>query len=170
MTGPWLVSVSLVLPHGHPWVGAGLIDSYRRLAQLHAAALEELGVKARALSPQELPCSNASSGDRAVAWACFGGLSPWELVSSDGRKLVGLAQRKRRTGVLLVAGTLIGAADWFLLCDAMGQPADEPLLRRSTISAEEIAGCRIDPERFASVLMRRIGRALSTDGADQSRR
>ena len=165
LTGPCLVSASVVLPHGHPWISDGLIDSYRRLGQLHVAALGEFGVPARALPPQALSCSGVSSDVGAVDWACFGGLSPWELVDAEGRKLVGLAQRRRGTGVLLVAGTLIGAANWSLLCDAMGRPEDRSLLLRRTVSAEEIAGRRIEPERFASVLMRRLDRAFSTNGA-----
>lgn len=152
LAGPWLVSASVVLPPGHPWVSSGLIDSYRRLGLLHVAALKEFGALAHALPPHELPHANDTCGTRAVDWACFGSLSPWELVNAEGRKLVGLAQRKRQTGVLLVAGTLIGVTDWCLLCDVMGQPEDEARLRRRSVSAEEIAGCRIDPEQFASVL------------------
>lgn len=164
LTGPWLVSASVVLPQGHPWVCDGLIESYRRLGQLHAAALKEFGVPARALPPQELPRANEASGVGAVAWACFGSLSPWEVVNAEGRKLVGLAQRRRRSGVLLVAGTLIGIADWPLLCDVMGHPENERILRRCTVSVEEIAGRQIELERFSSVLKRWLEGALSADG------
>lgn len=164
MTGPCLVSTSVVLPHGHPWVGTGLLDSYRLLAQTHVAALAEFGVQARALPPQELPRGDRSSADGVLDWACFGRLSPWEVVDAQGRKLVGLAQRRRQSGVLLVAGALIGAADWPLLCDAFGRPQDEPTLRRSTVCAEEIAGSQIEPQWFASVLTRLLERALSISG------
>jgi len=164
LTGRWLVSASVVLPHGHPWVCGGVIDSYRRLGQLHAAALDELGVSARALPPQELPRGNDSSALTVVDWACFGGLSPWEVVDADGRKLVGLAQRRRQSGVLLVAGTLIGSVDWALLCGAMGHPEDESMLRCRTVSAEEIAGSAIEPEGFACVLRRWLERELSPGG------
>lgn len=165
LTGPWLVSASIVLPSGHPWVCDGLIDSYRRLGQLHVKVLKEFGVPARALPPQELPRGNDANGVSAVDWACFGGLSPWELVNVEGRKLVGLAQRRRRAGVLLVAGTLVGAVDWPLLCGAMGYPQQEHLLRRRTVCAEELAGCAIEPERFAAALMRCLERELSTTPA-----
>ena len=161
LAGPWLVSASVVLPHGHPWVSDGLINSYRRLGLLHEAVLKGFGVSAHALPPHELPHSNDACGTRVVDWACFGGLSPWELVNVEGRKLVGLAQRKRQTGVLLVAGTLIGATDWPLLCDVMGHTGDQARLRRSTVSAEEIAGCPIDPEQFASDLMGSLEREFS---------
>jgi lipoate-protein ligase A len=164
LTGPWLVSASVVLPRGHPWVRDGLIDSYRRMGQLHVSALAEFGVQVRAMPPQELPRAGDSGAVAALHWACFGSVSPWEVVDARQRKLVGLAQRRQRSGVLLVAGTLIGCVDWPLLCDAMGRRADEPTLRQRTVCAEEIAGGPIEPERFASALMRRLERALSARG------
>ncbi|MFM9886311.1 MAG: lipoyl protein ligase domain-containing protein [Burkholderiales bacterium] len=163
LTGPWLVSALVVLPHGHPWVCDGLIDSYRRLGQLHVAALNQVGVAARALPPREVPGVNESSAIRVVDWACFGGFSPWEIVDAHARKLVGFAQKRQQSGVLLVAGTLIGAADWSLLCDVMGHPGDELALRQRTISAEEIAGNKIEPERFAAVLMQLLKRVVSVE-------
>jgi lipoate---protein ligase len=168
LTGPWLVSVSVVLPHAHPWVAGGLVDSYRRIAQVHVAALHEIGVRARALPPNALPRADASSVNRGVDWACFGALSPWEVVDAQGRKLVGLAQQRRQSGVLLVAGTLVGSPDWTLLCDAMGYPGDEHALRECTVSAKDIAGCDIEPHRFAGVLTRSLHRHIG-DSAAQMR-
>jgi lipoate-protein ligase A len=161
LAGPWLVSASLVLPHGHPWLRDGLIDSYRRLGQLHATVLSEFGVPARALPPHELPRAHEAGAARTVEWACFGSLSPWEVVNAEGRKLVGLAQRRRQAGVLLVAGTLVGAVDWPLLCEAMGQPQDETLLRQRTVSCEEQAGPPIAPEQFARALAQQLERSLA---------
>lgn len=162
LTGPWLVSASVVLPHGHPWVSDGLIDSYRRLGQLHLVALKELGVSAHALPPQELHASiDSRSNVGTLDWACFGSLSPWEIVNAEGRKLVGMAQRRRKEGVLLVAGTLIGMADWSLLCNVMGHPDDEQMLRQRTVSIEEIIGSQIKAERFASILRRLLETTLA---------
>lgn len=162
VAGPWLVSASVALPPEHPWVCDGLIDSYRRVGQLHVAVLKEFGVPARALPPQELPRRDDANDVSAVDWACFGRLSPWELVDSKGRKLVGLAQRRCRAGVLLVAGTLVGAVDWALLCDAMGYPQHQALLRHRTVCAEELAGCEIESQRFAAALMQWLERELVT--------
>jgi lipoate-protein ligase A len=161
LTGSWLVSASIVLPQGHPWVRDGLMESYRRLAQLHVAALSEIGVAARAMPPWEVPRADEAGATPVVDWACFGSLSAWEIVAAGGRKLVGLAQRRRTSGVLLVAGTLIGKTDWSVLCDVMGHPQDASRLRRHTTSGEEIAGSSIEPERFARVLMRSLTRALA---------
>ncbi len=156
LTGPWLVSASLILPPTHPWVSDGIIYSYQHFAQLHVQALKETGVHAHALSPHELVVTKELNGSNAIKWACFGSLSPWEVVNTEGRKLVGLAQRKRQTGVCLVAGTLLGATNWSLLCDVMGQQQDEIILRRRTVSVEEITGSQIEAERFASVLIRSL--------------
>ena len=105
-----------------PWAQGRLPDSYRDLGQLHAEVLASLGVTAQALPEADVPAANARLGG-LVDWACYGSLAPWELVDAAGRKLVGLAQRRQRTGVLLVAGTLATQPDWPLLCQAMGQRA-----------------------------------------------
>jgi lipoate-protein ligase A len=152
------------LPHEHIWVCDGLIDGYRRLAQAHVNVLKDFGIPARACPPRGLQHANDSCGHPAVDWACFGSLSAWEVVSADGRKLTGLAQQRRKSGVLLVAGTLIGSTDWALLCDAMGHPEDEATLRQRTVSGAEIAGRQIESELFASALLRTLKRALSASG------
>ncbi len=64
---------------------------------------------------------------------------------------------------MLVAGTLIGATDWRLLCEVMGYPEDEAVLRCRTVSGEELAGRSIEPERFASVLAQLIGSSLASN-------
>jgi len=166
LTGPWLVSVSVVLPPGHAWLGQGLLESYRHLGQLHAEALAELGVAASALPPSHIPDLQdalAKQGLPAVDWACFGGLSPWEVVDAGGRKLVGLAQRRRQQGVLLVAGTLVAQPDWGLLCEAMGQPRAAPLLRQRTVACEQLLGRRLAPATWREALARRLAQALGDE-------
>lgn len=160
LTGPWLVGVSVVLPQGHPWLVGGLLESYRHLGQLHAAALAELGMTAQALPPSAVADANERLG-RRVDWACFGSLSPWELIDAQGRKLVGLAQRRQKTGVLLVAGTLMATPDWQLLCDAMGQAQDTLRLRQRTVSCAELAQQPISPDQFARVLTQELEHSLT---------
>jgi len=122
LVGPWMLSVSVVLPHTHPLVTNSPVSSYRWLGQCFADVLCMSQVAAHAISPEEtrvLKQSNDLGGE--LAWACYGGLSPWEVVV-DQRKLVGLAQVRRSTGILLVAGLLLSQPDWPVLCDAMQQP------------------------------------------------
>lgn len=161
LTGPAMVSASIILPHGHRLLGDSLVGSYRWLGQVHVAALAEFAVLAYALPPHAVGLANAMIAARTVRWACFGGLSPWEVVDAGYRKLVGLAQRRQRSGVLLVAGTLVGATDWRLLCEVMGHPEDEAVLRRRTASCDELAGCSMEPASYAAVLTRLIGESLA---------
>lgn len=162
LSGPWMVGVSLVLPRGHHWVTNGLLDSYRQFARLHLVVLSALGISASAMSPEALARSRQAGRFRSLAWACFGSLSPWELVNAEGRKLVGMAQTRRKNGVLLVAGTLVGECDWSQLCHAMGHVEDERLLRESTVSLEEIQGSPIVVHRYASALTHALSAKLLT--------
>lgn len=162
LTGPWMVGVSVVLPPAHPWVSKGLVESYRPLGQLHGDALQAFGVTSHTLPPQALRQPNNSVGSRTVDWACFGSLSPWEVVDTQGRKLVGLAQRRRQTGVLLVAGTLISTVDWALLCEAMGHPQDAPTLARQTVCAQALADQPIQSGQFARHIAQALERELAT--------
>ncbi len=160
LTGPWLVSASVALPNDHAWAGK-VVESYRPLGELHLALLGAWGVAAKVLAPQELARARRENAVDIADWACFGGLSPWEVVSAEGRKIVGLAQRRRRTGVLLVAGTLVGVPDWPLLCDTLGHPEHEAALRRCTVSLGEALGRAIDAQRFAQTLSVALATALS---------
>ena len=159
LTGPWMVSASVVLPLAHPWVQGRLPESYRGLGQLHVDVLAELGVSARALPEAEVAAVNERRGP-VVGWACYGSLAPWEVVDAAGRKLVGLAQRRQRTGVLLVAGTLVTVPDWALLCDAMGQPGDASAMLRRTVSCDVLAGRPWDGALLAQKLHQALERVL----------
>lgn len=159
LTGPWLVGVSVVLPVAHAWVRGGLVDSYRELGLLHAQVLGSLGVRAKALAPDEVAPANAARG-AAVDWACYGSLAPWELVDARGRKLVGLAQRRQRNGILLVAGTLNTVPDWQLLCDALGHPLDTAEMRRRTVACEELAAEPPSAQALARGLHTALAEAL----------
>lgn len=159
LTGPWMVSASVVLPLAHPWVQGRLPESYRGLGQLHVDVLAELGVSARALPEAEVAAVNERRGP-VVGWACYGSLAPWEVVDAAGRKLVGLAQRRQRTGVLLVAGTLVTVPDWALLCDAMGQPGDASAMLRRTVSCDVLAGRSWDGALLAQKLHQALERVL----------
>lgn len=164
LTGPWLVSVSVVLPPGHAWLGQGLLESYRHLGQLHTDALAELGVVAQALPPSQIHGTQAALATRglpALDWACFGSLAPWEVVDSEGRKLVGLAQRRRASGVLLVAGTLVAEPDWGLLCDALGRPDEAAWLFQRTACCAHLLGRTLSPGDWSAALSRRLAHALT---------
>lgn len=172
LAGPWMVGASVVLPIGHRLLGANLIDAYRWLGEAYQAAVQGSGVAARLVRPDELQGGELrgreprtgeqpgreAGGDQArrapVAWACYGSLSPWELVDAGGRKLVGLAQQRRRDAVLLVSGLLAGAPDWALLCRALGRENDLERLSAWTTSVEALRGERVDDTLVQDIAQR----------------
>ena len=115
LTGPWLLSLAITLAPDDARVAAlPVADSYRWLGEAVVAALAGLGVRARAQPPAErIPAPEA------LAWACFAGVAPWEVVACDAaggppRKLVGFAQRRSRHGILLAMNMLLTHCPWLI--------------------------------------------------------
>ncbi len=78
------------------------MSAYRWLGEAIARALRALGVGDVEVIGVER--ARAARGAPAgAADACFGGLSPFEVLAG-GRKVVGLSQARRRPGALLQAG------------------------------------------------------------------
>jgi lipoate-protein ligase A len=139
-----------------------LVTSYRWLGEAIAKCLQQVGIAATALSPDALRARRAERPAPApdwVDWACFAGLSPWEVLVGD-RKIAGLAQVRRRHGVLLVAGVLLQPPPWRLMCDRLGRPPAEARLLAvaSTSCTQELADT--DPESLASALRQSLAEAL----------
>ncbi len=95
-----LIAIDVVLPAGHPLLPADVVAAYRWVGDGVAAGLRMLGVTgARAVPPNEA----RSRTKGPAAGLCFGGLSPWEVVSGD-RKVLGLSQVRRRAGAIIQVG------------------------------------------------------------------
>ncbi len=95
-----LLALDIVLPRGHPLAGDDVVAAYAWLGEALAAALRSLGLPARTVGIAE---ARAAEPHPLAARACFGALSPFEVVA-EGRKVVGLAQVRRRAGTLFQAG------------------------------------------------------------------
>ncbi|MDE1950250.1 MAG: hypothetical protein KGI35_16635, partial [Burkholderiales bacterium] len=80
LVGPWLLGVSVLLPAADALAAGGTVASYRWLGELLAEALRAGGVEALAVSPQRLREFDAARAEPALDWACFGALSPWEVL------------------------------------------------------------------------------------------
>ncbi len=167
LTGPWMVSASVVLPLDHPWVQGRIPDSYQALGQLHVDVLGHLGVPCTALPAGDVAQANPRTG-ALVDWACYGSLAPWEVVDARTRKLVGLAQRRQRTGVLLVAGTLVTVPDWPLLCHALGFDGDAAAMARRTVACEQLTAHPPSAAQVAQNLGDALAHALGAAPAPSS--
>ena len=105
-----LLSLDLALPRGHPLFREDVTESYRWLGEVWARALQGLGVAARVL-PIDEARADTQALDPLLKKVCFGGLSPYEVMVGQ-RKLVGLAQIRRRGGALLQCGVYLRWAPW----------------------------------------------------------
>jgi lipoate-protein ligase A len=138
LEGPWMLGLSVFLPTDHPHHLPSLARSYRWLAQLIERSLEIHNVEAYALPPELVP---KKQPDDPLSWACFANFSAWELADAQGRKLVGLAQIRKRSGLLLVAGILLDRSPWQHLVEVMGQPSEQAaMLEERTAHCGGLAG------------------------------
>lgn len=151
--GPWMIGVSAVLPRGHALVAHGVIAAYRWLGLAHARWLRQRGIRATVhrVSPPLV--------HDELDWACFAGLSSWEL-GVDGRKITGLAQARRGDTVVLSAGTLLRPTPWQALCDATGHPDHAAMLEARTADCQTLLGHPIDTDDWARSLQLELGRWL----------
>lgn len=167
LVGPWMLSASIALPSSHPLVTASAVQSYRWLGELFVSVLSEAGIATEALTPEAAKASQQRNANSELGWACFAGLSPWEVVVGR-RKIVGLAQVRRRTGNLLVAGLLLDRPEWPLLCRAMGKPVEQAMaLESCTTSCAEQAGRIIAVTDMAAALDRALRDVLALAVAER---
>jgi lipoate-protein ligase A len=107
LSGFDLLNLDVALPAGHALALLDVIRSYAWLGEAMAEGLRALGVTASAVSPDQVRAQAAAlRADDPVRLACHATLSPHEVVVG-GRKLAGLAQARRRAGILLQAGVLL---------------------------------------------------------------
>jgi len=113
LVGPHLLGLDVLLPAGHPLILPDLVESYRWLGETWVATLRELGIETRAVSPSEAHAQRdlikqpaTREREAILRRACYGSLSPYEVVAGD-RKVVGLDMIRRRAGTLLQAGVLL---------------------------------------------------------------
>lgn len=143
LAGPWLLAASVVLPAGHPLVVPSIPASYRWIGELHAALLRDAGIAA------SVAAQPIDAGE--LRWACYGGLSHGEI-AIEGRKLLGLAQARRRAGTLFSTGLLVGATPWADLAEVMGEPpsAARALAERTTWVTADL-GDELDARLAAAI-------------------
>ncbi len=114
LVGPHLLDLDVILPPDHPLLQTDLVESYRWLGDTWVAALRQLGVEARTISPMEARQQQAlrkqpatGAYEQLMNRACYGSLSPYEVVAAGTKKVVGLCMIRRRHGTLLQAGVVL---------------------------------------------------------------
>ena len=133
LVGPDLLGVDVVLPAGHRLMLADIVKSYQWFGEAWVEALLRLGVQARMVLPQEayeqralLKQAETGERERVLRRACYGSLSPYEVVIGQ-KKVVGFDMIRRRAGSILQAGVLL---HWEgeTLAQVLGQTSEERAL------------------------------------------
>jgi lipoate-protein ligase A len=151
-----LLALDVVLPHGHPREQRDVVEGYRWLGEALVEGLRALG--APDVELVEVPRARAAA-PRPADVACFGGLSPYEVLAA-GRKVVGLSQARRRNGTLLQAGVLLhlDAAGLARLLGG-GEPLAADLAAAAAGLRDLLPG--IDPDGVAAAVDPALVRAIA---------
>lgn len=159
---PSLLSLDVLLPAGHPWLeGDDLGAVFPRVGAIWVDALRDLGVSGATL--YDGPATARRRGDareRLLAAVCYATLGRGEVLVG-GRKLVGLAQRRRRPGALVQCGLLRRWDPAPLLTALGGDPQDAAVLGAAvgldevTARADGVPGGRVDDEAVMAAVTAR---------------
>lgn len=164
LVGPHMLGLDVMLPAGHHLALPDLVESYRWLGESWVATLRELGIETRSVSPGEahaqrdkLKQAETHEREAVLRRACYGSLSPYEVVAGE-RKVVGLDMIRRRTGTLLQAGVLLHW-DTEKLALLLGHTSQEQAilrdgLRSRAIGLDELAGHAVATETLIATFER----------------
>lgn len=156
-----LLSLDVALPATHALATTDVVRAYEWMGELWEDALHALGLaKARALPTEEQRAVPPLAKDDPLRLACFGTLSPWEVVVGK-RKLVGLCQLRRRPGALYQVGVNLRFKSKALgdLLD-LGHNARKTLgtrLHNAVVGLEEPLGRPVTAEEVIAAVEQALG-------------
>ena len=150
------LSMEVALPAGHPLATFDVVRGYQWIGALWAEALRSLGIaEARAIPTDEVRALGRLPKDDLLRLACYGTLSPWEVVVGR-RKVVGLCQVRRRPGALYQVGVNLHWQPQRLTRLLALSPAQQELLagrlRDVTAGLDELAGRTIDGDEVIAAV------------------
>ena len=148
---PDVLSLDVLLPAAHPWVSQDLSAVFGRVGTAWAAGLRTLGVEG--LSVYDGPAAARRRGtprERMLAAVCYATRGRGEVLW-HGRKLVGLAQRRRRHATMVQCGLL---RRWHpeMLLEALGADPGDAEVGRAAVGLDDIhADAPSDDDVIAAV-------------------
>jgi len=134
---PDLLSFDVLVPAGDPLLEGDLTTVFLRVGEVWADALAELGVPGIAVHPGAGTARRRGDArQRLLSAVCYATLGRGE-VTTQGRKLVGLAQRRRRPGALIQCGLLRRWNPAPLLA-ALGAEPEDPEIHAAAIGLDDL--------------------------------
>ena len=153
------LTYSVSLSKDHKLAQGDVVESYRRISEALMLALQYMG-----LSPAS---EKQAKGNTGLGPVCFEVSSHYEI-TSNGKKLIGSAQVRRREGILQ-HGTLPLYGDITLICDALAykneaerQLAKESVAERAT-TLESVLDERVSWDDTANWIARGFAETFDID-------
>ena len=150
MAGPWMLSLTLLLPAAHELARASLPAGYRAVGEACRRALGRFGLRTTLADPAAPVGPTHPPRSGRPDWACFATVSHGELLAAGDRKIVGIAQVRRRNVIAVCVGVLVDRPDWGALVRLWLGRDDVPAVQQlesRTATCTEIA----DRDRSFSV-------------------
>lgn len=144
------LTYSLSLPADHPLAAADIVTSYRQISTALMEALQTLGAAPHSER-------RTQPADKHAGPVCFEVPSHYEI-TIEGRKLVGSAQMRRKSG-LLQHGTLPLYGDITRICDALyyedeaTREAARHTVHSRAATLEEALGRRVSWDEAATAVI-----------------
>jgi lipoate---protein ligase len=152
---PDLLSCDVALPAGHPLLEGDLTAVFGRVGEAWAEALVGLGVTD--VEVYDGPATASRRGtprQQLLAAVCYATLGRGEVLAG-GRKLVGLAQRRRRQGALVQCGLLRRWRPGPLLA-ALGADPTDTEIATAAVGLEELGRGSLDDRSIIDAVSRAL--------------
>jgi lipoate-protein ligase A len=148
---PDVLSLDVLVPAGHPWFTDQLGHVFELVGRRWAEALCGLGVNDLVVyDGPTMARRRGTERERLLAAVCYATRGRGEVLW-QGRKLVGLAQRRRRHGAMVQCGMLRHWAPQHLLTSLGADSDDSEILRAAVGLAEVLPEPPDDAQIMASV-------------------
>lgn len=146
-----LLSLDVLLPASHPWLDGPLTRVFDCVGQAWRRGLSALGVPDVSVHQGDVTVSRrGDERERLLAAICYATPGRGEVMVA-GRKLVGLAQRRRRVGALVQCGLLRRWDPRPLLAAFGGDPADAEIIR-AAVGLDDLVALPPTDERVMTTL------------------
>jgi lipoate---protein ligase len=152
---PTLLSLDVIVPPDHPLAAGSLTEVFDRVGAAWADALGTLGVAELTVhAGASTARRRGTERERLLAAICYATLGRGEVVH-HGRKLVGLAQRRRRHGVLVQCGVLQHWQPAHLLT-ALGADPHDAEIRAAAVGLAELGHDHLDDRAIIAAVTRAL--------------
>ena len=132
-----LLSLDVAVPAGSPLLEGDLGAAFGRVGRAWAQALADLGVaQVTVFEGAGAARRRGDARERVLAAVCYATLGRGEVLAG-GRKLVGLAQRRRQAGALVQCGLLRRWQPGPLLT-ALGADPDDPEVAAAAVGLDDL--------------------------------